>query len=176
MDILLDENKILYGIMDLSNRIYEDYKNRNPLFICVLKGASRFFHELTSMLSSRMDLDYDFIMVQSYDGNKSTKDIELICDVDKNIVKNREIILIDDIYDTGLTVHWLIDHFINDFEIKNIDTCVLINKSKEHECDIKIDYDVFKIKDEFIIGYGMDYNGKYRGLPYIGVLDENHKR
>lgn len=174
MKTLFNENQILFGIMKLSDKIAIDYENKNPLFICVLKGASRFFHDLVGMLSNKIKLNYDFIMVESYDGEKSTKEIKLICDIDKDIVQNKEVIIVDDIYDTGLTMHELLGH-ICQMAPKNIKTCVLINKSKEHECDIKIDYDVFKIKDEFIVGYGMDFNGKYRGLPYIGIMDENNK-
>ena len=115
-----------------------------------------------------IDFDLDFIRVESYKGKKSVKKIKLLTPVQID-VKGKNILVIEDIYDTGRTLAY-IKNFLLKKKAKSVKVCVLINKKIHKSSDIDIDYFGFNIENKFIVGYGLDYNGRYRGLPYIGVL------
>jgi hypoxanthine phosphoribosyltransferase len=110
----------------------------------------------------------DFIRVASYKYKKSTNNIELISSV-RTDVRGKDVLIIEDIYDTGKTLSYIKNMLLKK-KVKSLKTCVLVNKKTTKQEETGIDYVGFNIEDEFIVGYGLDYNGKYRGLPYIGVL------
>ena len=168
---VFDKLQIQFATAEIANSISCDYRNKKPLLICVLKGAYRFMNHMIDDL--RVEHDTDFIMVKSYEGESSTKHIQLVLDIDKEIVKGRDVIIVDDIYDTGTTMSWLVSHIDKKLP-KSIRICVLINKTGRRTTVMPIDYYGFNLKDKFVIGYGMDYNGEHRGLPYIGeLIDES---
>ena len=117
-----------------------------------------------------MDVDFelDFIRVSSYKGKKSCGKIKFLCDTATDI-KGKDVLLIDDICDSGRTLAYIKDLFIKK-KAASVKVCAFINKKVEKYKQIKIDYFGFNADNKFVVGYGLDYNGKYRGLPYIGVI------
>ncbi len=169
---LFDSRDIYWAINNIACRIDNDYSHRkSPLLVGVLKGACKFMMHLSQQIN--IECDYDFITLENYDGIDRNCKTRLVMDIDADIIYNRDVILVDDIYDTGKTLHWLKEH-ISLKHPASIATCVLISKAVKKILDVKIDYVGFDNADnKFFVGYGMDHNGKYRGLPYISAL--NHE-
>ena len=134
--------------------------------VSVLSGSVIFCSDLIRKLN--VDFEIDFIRVASYKGKKSSGKIKFLCDVVEDI-KDKDILLIEDICDSGRTLSYVKDLFMKR-KANSVKICTFINKKVEKYKQIKIDYFGFEIKDEFVVGYGLDYDGKYRGLPYIGVI------
>jgi hypoxanthine phosphoribosyltransferase len=167
MEQIFDQNQIKYVIKEMAQKININYQNKRPLFLCVLKSASKFMFKLIDLLN--IEYDYDFIAVKSYQCATHVNNVELILDVEEHIIENRNVIIVDDIYDTGLTLNWLINH-IKSKNPLDIKTCVLINKLKNTKIKLPINYSGFTIENGFVVGYGMDYNNKYRNLNDIYEL------
>ena len=132
----------------------------------VLTGSVVFCSDIIRNLN--VDFELDFIRVASYKGKKSSGKIKFLCDVVEDI-KGKDILLVEDICDSGRTLSYVKDLFIKR-KANSVKICTFINKKVEKFKNIKIDYFGFEVDNEFIVGYGLDYNGKYRGLPYIGVI------
>ncbi len=168
---LIDSVEIYKMVKHISGQISRNCWDNNPLLIGVLKGASRFMMDIVRELSSvsGFKFDYDFITVDSYRGTEQTDKINLTMDIEKFMIHGRHVIIIDDIYDSGATLVWLMDHLASKGP-RTIQTCVLLNKNSSNKIyDLKIEYPGFNIEDVFVFGYGMDNDGKYRSLPFIGV-------
>jgi hypoxanthine phosphoribosyltransferase len=165
--ILISETAILEQVQKLGRQISEDYRDRELIIICVLKGAVVFLADLIRTIE--IPTIIDFIQVSSYgDDIESSGIISLFKNLTTDI-QGRDILVVDDIIDSGLTLEYLLENL----KAKNpasIKLCVLLEKIKSRESDIKVDYVGFQIPDEFVIGYGLDHAGKYRGLRYIAVL------
>lgn len=172
---LIKASDIRIEVNNIATQIIRDYKYKNPMIIGVLKGASRFMMDLVRALSfvSGFEFDYDFIAVESYRETIRTNDLKLVMGIGSPQVVDRHVILIDDIYDTGVTLRWLTDYLVSKWPL-TINHCVLLNKNctKVHKHDIR--YTGFTVEDHFVVGYGMDHNGKYRSLPFIGELDDEN--
>lgn len=168
---LIDEETINNRINELAKEINKDYKNKKPVIICILKGAVYFFTDLTKKLD--IDCDLEFMKISSYVGEKSTGKIEIKYDSNKDI-KDKDVIVVEDIIDTGYTMSGLYD-YLCDKEPKSIKLCVLLDKPERREnYDINPDYTGFIIPNRFVIGYGLDYDDKYRNIPNIScITDEN---
>ncbi len=168
--ILFSEKEIIERCKQLGRQISEDYKDNkhNVLFVGILKGSIPFMAELIKHIS--IDIEIDFIAASSYEGTESLGDIKIIKDLDCSVI-NRDIVIIEDIIDTGLTIK-KIKELLYHKGAHNVKVISLLNKQSRRKCDVQADYVGFEIENEFVIGFGLDFNQKYRNLPYIGVLKE----
>ena len=153
-------------VKELGQQITEDYKDRNPLIIGVLKGSFVFMADL--MRSITCDCEIDFMAVSSYSGAKTTGVVKFKKDLDIN-PDGCDILLVEDILDSGITLAYL-KNILVDRNAASIKVCAFLDKPANRQADISADYVGKVIPDEFVIGYGLDYNEKYRNLPYVGVL------
>ena len=154
-------------VKELGKQITEDYRDRNPLIIGVLKGSFVFMADLMRSINTYCDID--FMAVSSYgNGTTTTGAVRITKDLSHD-VQTRDIILIEDILDSGVTLSYL-KNYINSRAPKSIAICALLDKPARRRSDIIPDYVGFTCPDEFIVGYGLDYAERYRNLPYIGVL------
>ncbi|NTW70774.1 MAG: hypoxanthine phosphoribosyltransferase [Eubacteriaceae bacterium] len=168
-EILIEENILKNRVKELAAQLSEEYKGKNPLIICVLKGAVLFMSDLIQNMS--IPLEIDFMATTSYgSGTKSSGEVRILKDLDKS-VDNRDLIIVEDIVDSGLTLSYLIKIF-NDRHTKSVKVCTLLDKPDRRSAEVKIDYIGFEVPDEFVVGYGLDYDEKYRNLPFIGILKE----
>lgn len=151
----------------LGRQISEDYAGKSPLLVGVLKGSVHFFADLAASVTA--DCAYDFVSVSSYEGGtESSGKIVMTKDVSLP-VKGRDVLVIDDIIDTGLTLQYLSALF-RDRGAASVRLCVLLDKPERRSTDICADYVGFVIPNRFVVGYGLDYRQMYRNLPYIGIL------
>ena len=165
--VLYSEDEIKNVITIMGNKINSDYKEGSPLVIGILNGVAPFMVNLINRID--IPINIDFIKVKSYAGTESTGDVKIIGHVPD--VSGRDIILCDDILDTGFTISEIKKLFLNN-GAKSIKIAVLLNKIGRRKVDIEADYKGFDIPNEFVVGFGLDYNEYYRNLPYIGVLKE----
>lgn len=166
-DILINESNLDKRIEELANEIMKDYKNEDLVFVGVLKGAAVFMIELAKKIKN--SVEFEFIQVESYQGTESTGKIKLKQDlIDK--IEGRNIIIIEDIVDTGRTLEYLRE-YIKKHNPKSVKVCTLLSKPSRRIIELDIDYIGFSIPDEFVIGFGMDYDQKYRNLPYIAKMN-----
>lgn len=166
-DILLTEEQIAAKVKELGTILSEEYKDKNPLVICVLKGAVVFMADLTRHMNIRLEMD--FMAVSSYGAStESSGVVRILKDLDTP-VQNRNVLIVEDIMDSGLTLSRLVD-LLKHREAASVKVVTLLNKPERRKVDISPDYSGFTIPDEFVVGYGLDYIENYRNLPYIGIL------
>lgn len=166
--VSVSEEKINEIVERLGKQITEDYKGKTPIFIGLLKGCNPFLMDLLKHVDLHCSLDY--MDVSSYSGTNSTGNIKILYDAQVD-VEGKDIIIVDDILDTGRTLQKVVDLFQHR-KAKSIRLCVLLDKPEGRKVDIKADYVGGLVPNEFVVGYGLDYNEMYRNLPYIGVLKE----
>ena len=166
MDILVSSEAIQKRVAELGAELTEFYKGKPLTVICLLNGALPFAADL--MRAIDLPLWYDSFAVSSYVNTKSTGELKVRSAL-KLPVKDRHILLIDDVLDTGFTLKCIIRDF-KDMGAASIKSCVLLNKDVEHKLFAEPDWVGFNINNEFVVGYGLDYNEEYRNLPYIGKL------
>ncbi len=165
--ILFTEEQIKNRIAQLGDQITAEYKDKFPVVVCILKGASFFYTDLCRAIKT--DIYMDFISVSSYGEDAvSSGVVRIIKDLNTNIV-GRDVILVEDIIDSGLTLSYLKDLF-GSRRPASFKTVCLLEKIGRRETDYKVDYLGFRIPNEFVVGYGLDYADHYRNLPYIGIL------
>ena len=165
--IILDEEIIKKRIKELAVELSERFKDKNPLFICILKGAVVFLSDLIRALS--IPVEIEFMAVSSYgDGTVSSGCLVVKKDLEADI-QNRDIVIVEDIVDSGYSLQFLLEH-LGKRNPKSITTCAFLDKPDAHKCEVSIDYIGFKIGNDFVVGYGLDYAGKFRNLPYLGIL------
>ena len=164
--VLLSENDIKSMVDHLGAQVSADYAGKKPLLIVVLKGSVVFAADL--MRSLTIDCEIDFMTVSSYVGTQSTGEIKIIHDLRTDIA-GRDVIILEDIVDSGLTLYKLKELLLRR-NARSIRICALMDKPSGRKADVKADYFGGTVGNEFIVGYGLDYNEKYRNLPYIGVL------
>ncbi|MCK8625146.1 hypoxanthine phosphoribosyltransferase [Apilactobacillus xinyiensis] len=164
---LYSEEDIKQACKKLGKQISEDYKGKTPIIIGVLKGAIFFMTDMVREMDIYTKLD--FIDVSSYNGGtKSSGSVKLIKDIDID-VNGQDIIFMEDIIDTGRTLKYL-KELLADRGANSIKVCTLMDKPEGRVVEVKADYVGFEVPNEFVVGYGLDYDGKYRNLPYVGVL------
>jgi len=169
MQILLSKNQIDSTIERLACEISRDYRTQDPILIGILKGSFVFLADLVRHLD--FPLEVDFVTLSSYgDGTQSCGSVSMDRCYGAN-VENRHVIVVDDIADTGLTLHFLLDH-IRAEKPASLKLCALLDKPSRRKLDVKVDYLGFTVADNFVVGYGLDYKQKYRNLPDIYCLDE----
>ena len=166
--MLIPEEEVNARIEELGKKISEEYAGKQVHLICVLKGGSFFMCELAKRIN--LPLTMDFMSVASYEGTASTGHINLKKDLDEP-VEGLDVLVVEDIIDSGRTLSHLIK-LLGDRKASSVKLCTLLDKPERRVVkDIKVDYCGFNIPDAFVVGYGLDYNQRYRNLPYIGVVE-----
>jgi hypoxanthine phosphoribosyltransferase len=169
LKLLLSKEEIEDKIKTIAKEINKDYKDKKPLLIGILKGSFVFMADLIRHLSIGVEISFAELS-SYYDSTKSTGEVEFIKEVGKNITQ-RDIIIIEDIIDTGITLSTYIKH-LEEKNPSSIKVCTLTSKPARRKKKVKIDYLGFEIPDKFIVGYGIDYNEQYRNLPALYYLEQ----
>lgn len=164
--VLLTRKQIDDAVCRVGRQISADYAGKDPIFIGVLKGCFIFMADL--MRNVTIDCSMDFMAVSSYQGTNSTGAVKIIKDL-SGIIEHKHIILVEDILDSGVTLNY-IKNYLSVRNPASIRIATLLDKPARRKADIVADYSCFEVPDEFVVGYGLDYNEKYRNLPYIGIL------
>ncbi len=153
----------------MAAKISEDYEGKDLHLICILKGGAYFMTELSKYIT--VPVTIDFMAVSSY-GSKTVSSgiVKIIKDHDEPI-ENRDVLVVEDIVDTGFTLSYLME-ILRDRKPASLKLCAMLNKPDRRVREVKIDYCGFDIPDKFVVGYGLDYDQHYRNLPYIGVIEE----
>ena len=168
--VLITEEELKAIVENLGKKISEDYKDKDLLLVSVLKGSVIFMADL--MRAITIPCNIDFMAVSSYGaGTKSSGVVKIIKDLDKNI-EGKDLLLVEDILDSGNTLYYLRE-ILSARNPKSIKICTLVDKPERREADIIADYVGGSVPNEFIVGYGLDYDEYYRNLPFIGVLKES---
>ncbi|MCX5781446.1 MAG: hypoxanthine phosphoribosyltransferase [Elusimicrobia bacterium] len=165
--ILISEKRIKERIKELAEEISRDYFKKEVLLVAILDGSIVFLSDLIREL--KINFSIDFVSVSSYEGSKSTGKVNILKEM-RNDPSEKNVLLVEDIIDTGFTL----DQVRRSILSKNpssLKICVLLDKSDARKIPVDIDYAGFKIPKQFVVGYGLDYNGKHRGLPFIGVFE-----
>ena len=166
-EVLYSEEVIQKKVQELGAAVSREYAGRNPLVICVLKGAFIFMADLSKNITIPIELD--FMAVSSYgNSTRSSGEVKIIKDLDSS-VDGRDVIIVEDIIDSGLTLSYLID-VLERRNALSVSVVALFDKPGRRTVDLQADYTGFTIPDEFVVGYGLDYAERYRNLPYVGVL------
>ncbi|WP_126424697.1 hypoxanthine phosphoribosyltransferase [Brevibacillus marinus] len=166
-DILISEAEIADKVRELGAILSEEYRDKNPLVICVLKGAVLFMSDLVRQMN--IPCEMDFMAVSSYGSStESSGVVRIIKDLDTS-VQERHVLIVEDIMDSGLTLSRLVE-LLKHRQASSVKVVTLLDKPKRRKVEIKPDYCGFTIPDEFVVGYGLDYAEKYRNLPFIGIL------
>ncbi|MDR7855680.1 hypoxanthine phosphoribosyltransferase [Tissierella sp.] len=167
--ILVSEEDIAEKVKELGKQITEDYKGKDLILVGILKGAVIFMSDLSRNI--KMPIGMDFMAVSSYGrSSTSTGEVRIIKDLDFS-VENKDIIIVEDIIDTGYTLAYLTDN-LRKRGAKSVKVCTLLDKPERRKVDVAVDYLGFAIPDEFVVGYGLDYAEKGRNLPYVAALKE----
>ena len=168
-EVIFTEQELRDKIRELGAELSREYKGKHPLVVCILKGGSMFMTDLIKEMD--IYLDIDFMDLSSYsDGMESTNDVKILKDLSQS-AKDRHVLFVEDIIDTGRTLEFLIQLF-ETRQAASINIVTLLNKPSRRLVDVDVKWTGFDIPDQFAVGYGLDYQEKYRNLPYIGVLKD----
>ena len=165
--ILISEEELQARIKELGQQLAADYQDKEPIFIGVLKGVVNFFKDMVTATPIRCQ--YDFMATSSYgSGTSTTGNVRLLKDISTDI-KGRHVIILEDILDSGLTLKFVKERLLT-MGPASLKICTLLDKPERRKVDIYADYIGFTVPNEFVVGYGLDYDEFYRNLPFIGVL------
>ncbi len=165
---IVTQEQMRMRIRELGRQITVDYANKDLILVGVLKGAYAFYADLARAI--RIPMRVDFLVVTSYSGKpKSSGKVKMVTDLTEDIA-GRDVLLVEDIVDSGLTAQYLVDTLLKR-KPKSIKICSLLSKPERREKNVSIDYVGFEIPNKYVVGYGLDYQQKYRNLPYLAVLD-----
>ncbi|NLL29978.1 MAG: hypoxanthine phosphoribosyltransferase [Clostridiales bacterium] len=168
-EILITEEVIKEKIKEIGGKISRDYKDKNLLVVGILKGSVVFAADLIKNIN--IPCEIDFMAVSSYGNSSETSGIvRILKDLDNNI-DDKDIIIVEDIIDSGVTLDYLL-RYLEARNAKSVKIATLLSKPARRKTEIDVEYLGFEVPDEFIVGYGLDYAEKYRNLPFIGVLKE----
>ncbi len=168
LKVLFKKDDIQEAIKALGNSLNNEYQDEELYLICVLKGAVMFMTDLSKHL--KMPLRMEFIRLSSYgSGFSSTGKVNAV-DISLPDLNGKNVLIIEDIIDTGHTAKFLMDFIRHNFKTKSLKFCSLLDKKIKREVEIDPDYHAFEVDDKFLVGYGLDYDGYYRNLPYIGYV------
>jgi len=167
-EILITKQKIEERIKELASEITRDYQGKDVFLIGILKGCFIFLSDLVKNL--KINVNIDFMMVSSYEGKQSSGVVRILLDL-KQPIEGKDVIIVEDIVDTGLTINYLMKT-LKARKPKSIEVCTLLNKPSCRKVHVNLKYIGFDIPDKFVVGYGLDYNEYYRNLPCIGVLKD----
>ena len=165
---IVTQEQMRMRIRELGRQITTDYAGQDLILVGVLKGAYAFYADLARAI--RIPMRVDFLVVTSYSGKaKSSGKVKMVTDLTEDIV-GRDVLLVEDIVDSGLTAQYLVKT-LQKRKPKTIKICSLLSKPERREKNVQIDYVGFEIPNKYVVGYGLDYQQKYRNLPYLAVLD-----
>jgi len=165
--ILITSEEIGARVRELGQQITNDYVGRDILMIGVLRGAVIFMSDLARAI--KRPIDIDFMAISSYGSSTSSSGVvRIIKDLDE-VVEGRHLLIIEDIIDSGLTLNYLVEN-LKSRKPASVKICTLLSKPDRRKVDVQVDYNGFVIPDHFVVGYGLDFAGKYRNLPFIGIL------
>ncbi len=169
-EILVSEDQIRNRARELGEQITADYEaeGKKPLAIALLRGSVPFLADLIKYID--LDIQYDFMDVTSYEGTRSTGDIKILKDLDTSVV-GKDILLVEDIVDSGYTIQ-AVKELLLAREAASVKVVTLLDKPARRVVDVQPEYVGYPIEDLFVVGYGMDFNQRYRCLPFIGVLKD----
>ena len=168
--VMVPEEKVNQKIKELGEQISRDYAGKEIHLVCVLKGGAFFMCELAKRIT--VPVSMDFMSVSSYGSStKSSGVVRIVKDLDEPL-KDKDVLVVEDIVDSGRTLSYLLD-MLKDRKPASVKLCTLLDKPERRVIDVKVDYTGFEIPDEFVVGFGLDYDQKYRNLPYIGVVEFN---
>ena len=166
-EVIITQKQLQKKVEELGRQITRDYEGRTMLLLCVLKGALMFMADLARAID--LPLEMDFMVVSSYgSATESSGVVRIVKDLEKPIA-GKHVLLVEDIVDSGLTLHYLLD-VLRTRNPASLGVCTLIDKVKERQKDVTPDYIGFQVAGRFVVGYGLEYAQHYRNLPYIGVL------
>lgn len=165
--VLFSEEEIAKRIKEVAARIDEDYYDKRPIMVAILKGSVMFYTDLLRAMNIKAEMD--FMAISSYgDDTKTSGEVKMVKDLDRSI-EGRHIIIVEDIVDTGYTLSYL-KAALKTRKPASIKVCSLLNKESRRLVEVEPDYVCFEVGNEFVVGYGLDYAQFYRNLPLIGVL------
>lgn len=166
--VLISEEKINNRLDELANQIMDEYKGKDIVFLCILKGSIFFTVELAKRIKN--NIQFEFVEVSSYENNESTGKVKLNKDITQSI-EGKEVIIIEDIVDTGRTLAFL-KELLLEKKPASLKICSLLDKPSRRIANVKADYVGFTIEDKFVVGYGLDDEQNLRNLNYIGYIEE----
>ena len=167
LKVLMSEEQLQKRVREMGDELYDRFHDKDPIFVGVLKGCFIFMADLVR--AAQIKSEIEFIGVSSYNnGTKSSGVVQITRDLQKDIT-GRHIIVVEDILDSGVTLHYLMQ-ILAARGANSIRLCTLLSKPERRKIQVDVDYLGFEIPDEFVVGYGLDYAEKYRNLPYIGIL------
>ena len=167
--VMFSQEEIEAKVIELAKQIEKDYKGQDLLLVGILKGASVFVADLMRKID--LNVNIDFMSVSSYgSGTVSSGTVKILKDLDVDI-KDKNVLIVEDIIDSGITLRNLYDTLMTR-EPRSLKLCTLLNKPARKKVDVDVDYVGFVIEDKFIVGYGIDYDEKYRNLPYIAIVED----
>ena len=167
VDVMLTEEQVNERIREIGEMISRDYAGKKVHLVCVLKGGAFFMVELAKRITVPVSLD--FMSVSSYGGEtKSSGVVKIVKDLDEPLT-GKDVLVVEDIVDSGRTLSYLLS-MLKDRGPASVKLCTLLDKPDRRVVDVDVDYTGFTIPDEFVVGYGLDYDQRYRNLPYIGVV------
>ncbi|MFL2944509.1 MAG: hypoxanthine phosphoribosyltransferase [Candidatus Poseidoniales archaeon] len=167
MKLLVSEEDIKKRVKELAEQITEDYKDKSPIFIGILNGCYVFMADLLREID--LDVEVDFVKIRSYEADSSTGTIKFRKDISADI-NNRHIIIVEDIIDSGFTINFLVNR-LKGSGPKSVAVASILFKKEVAKIDFEVDYVGFEIPPEFVVGYGLDYDEKYRNLKDVMVLE-----
>ena len=168
ISVMIPEDELEAKIAEMGKKISEDYAGEEVYIICILRGASFFACELAKRIT--VPVIIDFMTTSSYgSGTVSSGVVTIKSDVEIP-VEGKNVLIVEDIIDSGNTLHYLLDVF-KDRNAKSVKLCTMLDKPSRREVHVDVDYTGFVIEDKFVVGYGLDYDQRYRNLPYIGVVE-----
>ncbi|KPK62908.1 hypoxanthine phosphoribosyltransferase [candidate division WOR_3 bacterium SM23_42] len=168
MNVLIKEADIQKKVEEIGRQINEEYGDKKPILIGVLKGAFMFLADLLREID--IPLEVDFLSIHSYNGKESSGVVRITHDLSLNI-EDRNVILVEDIIDSGRTVSYILEN-LRTRKPRSLVVCSLLSKESRRVVDVPLNYVGFTIPGVFVVGYGLDYDNRYRNLKYIGVLDD----
>ncbi len=167
ISVLLSEEEVAAKIRQMGEQISKDYEGKNIHMVCVLKGGTFFMCELAKRITVPVSLD--FMAVSSYGGETTSSGVvKIVKDLDESL-EGKDVIVVEDIVDSGRTLSYLME-MLRDRKPASLKLCTLLDKPDRRVIDVPVDYTGFQIPDEFVVGYGLDYDQKYRNLPYVGII------
>ncbi len=168
LKVFLTEHEIKARTQEIAETITRDYQDKDVVTVCILKGAYVFFSDLMRLID--LPFTIDFIMASSYVKTQSSGEVKIHCNLRED-VKNKDVLIIEDIVDTGFTIKHIAGLIARQAP-KSLKICTLLDKKSRRQVEVPLDYVGFEIPDLFVVGYGMDYENQYRNLPSIKVIEK----
>ena len=167
--VLLTREEIAQKVKELADQVFQDYQHKKPVLICVLKGAVIFLSDFMRHL--QLPVEIDFMAVSSYGATTTTSGVVRILKDLEMSIENRDVVIVEDIIDTGLTLNYLRENLLSR-NPRSLKIVTLVDKPERRMVKVEPDYCGFRIPDEFVVGYGLDFNEQYRNLPDLCILLE----